>query len=159
MSDTNAAILHRWQVANTCAVDQSWVSVSCQSSRLRLFLYHQITDSSQTDQKHVNKHQREENHLKWQTFILYLRFILLVWSMSHLLTWRRRFKTEPPGGDSVKTPNEITSARWQRLNLGNFWLHSWYWEEVETRRPSLFTVDCLITFPVVLTSLQMLWGS
>ena len=48
------------------ALNQSGVSVSCQSSGLSLFLYHQITDSTQTDQKHVNKHQREKNELKPQ---------------------------------------------------------------------------------------------
>ena len=59
--------------------DQSGVSVSCQSWRLSLFLYHQITDSNQTDQKHLNKHQWHENDLKRQKPSLtniYLTFTL-----------------------------------------------------------------------------------
>ena len=54
----------------------------CQLSIITSQPVHQITDSNQTDQKHVNKHQRHENELRRQKH-LYLEF--LVWFMFHLL--------------------------------------------------------------------------
>ena len=41
--------------------DQLGVSLSCQSRRLRPFLYHQITNQNQPDQKHLNKHQCDQS--------------------------------------------------------------------------------------------------
>ena len=46
---------------------------------------------------HLNTHRCDNNNLKWQ------KRLLLVWSTSHQLTWRREdydpYGSQPPGGD------------------------------------------------------------
>ena len=60
-------------------LDLSWVSLSCQSC-----LYHQITDSNQTDQKHLNKHQWEKNELKRQKHLWHLCLLWLLFCLGHV---------------------------------------------------------------------------
>ena len=69
-------------------------SVSCQSWHLSLFFYHQITNQSKlirntwTNIREIRTTWNDRNIFDKHSFHVYLAF--LVWSMSHLLTWRKR---------------------------------------------------------------------
>ena len=117
--DPNATTVHIW-IQSLCSCDQGWrqgieiplmhtlnqsrLSLSCQSWPFTAFLQHQIIYHNQTFQKKVTYHC-DKNYLKGLTKslrIMYLTCDFLGWPMSHPLTQRRPpydlHCSQPPGG-------------------------------------------------------------